>query len=451
MKIKQWEDKYLSQYSYGILSECEKKIILIDPARDPQPYLDWAKENDAVITGIIETHPHADFTSSHLELHQKTKAAIYVHSLVGAAYPHKTFDHNETLELGKIRLISLHTPGHSPDSISILLEHNDKQYAVFTGDTLFIGDCGRPDLREDAGNIHAKREELARQMYKSLRQIFMKLDDEVIVYPAHGAGTLCGKSLSTENSSTIKTEKETNWSLQDATEETFISNLLADQPFIPEYFPYDVELNRKGAAPLAKSIKQVNITNEEEISYLAERTLCIDVRNEKSFKQGHLPESVNIMEEGKFETWLGSIVLPSESFVLVAEDQEQLRRAIRRAASIGYEAHIRSAAVLSHASNKSRRLNTSAFLQHQDNYTIIDVRNTSEVIQEKIFARSINIPLPQLRHRLDEIPTDKPVVVHCAGGYRSAAASSIIEGFVGARTEVFDLGMAINNIHQQSI
>lgn len=451
MKIKQWEEKQLSQYSYGILSNDEKKIVLIDPSRDPQPYLDWAKENDAVIAGIIETHPHADFISSHLELHQKTNATIYVHSLVGATYPHQTFDHGEVIELGKIRLIALHTPGHSPDSISILLENNNKQRAIFTGDTLFIGDCGRPDLREGTGNIHAKREALARQMYYSLQQILMKLDDEVIVYPAHGAGTLCGKNLSSNNSSTMKIEKKTNWSLQDTNEKAFISNLLSDQPFIPRYFPYDVELNRRGATGLDESINRVILKSEEEMKSLAEKKLCIDVRSEKLFKQGHFPGSINIMEEGQFETWLGSIVSPSESFLIVAEDKKQLMRAIRRAASIGYESHIIAAAVLTNATSCSSSLDINLFLENLKDYTIVDVRNVSEVKQYQIFDNSLNIPLPELRDRLGEIPITKPIVVHCAGGYRSAAAASIIDAFMNGATKVFNLGKNVQQIHERSL
>ena len=170
MQIKQFEDKNLSQYSYAILSDCEKKVVLIDPARDAQPYLDFAAANGAEIVGVIETHPHADFVSSHLELRQRTGATIYTSKEVNVYYPHQAFDEGQSIEIGKITLSAINTPGHSPDSISILLEHDDKQKAVFTGDTLFIGDCGRPDLREGAGNVKAKRKDLARHMYRSLRQ-----------------------------------------------------------------------------------------------------------------------------------------------------------------------------------------------------------------------------------------------------------------------------------------
>ena len=170
MIIKQFEDKGLAHYSYAILSECKSEIVLIDSSRDIQPYLNFAKGHNANIIGVIETHPHADFVSGHLELHQKTGATIYCSKLLGAEYPHQTFDNGDKIEFGKITLKAINTPGHSPDSICILLEHDSKQKAVFTGDTLFIGDCGRPDLRENAGNFKAKQKELAKDMYYSLHE-----------------------------------------------------------------------------------------------------------------------------------------------------------------------------------------------------------------------------------------------------------------------------------------
>ena len=446
MQIKQWENNNLSQYSYGILSDCEKKAILIDPSRNPRPYLDWAAENGATIVGIIETHPHADFISSHLELHQTTGATIYTHSLVGASYPHQAFDEGTTITLGKIKFTSLHTPGHSPDSISILLEHEGKQKAVFTGDTLFIGDCGRPDLREGAGNMKAKRKDLAIQMYYSLREKLMTLNDDVLVYPAHGAGTLCGKNLSKENSSTIGQEKMTNWSLQDATEEMFVQNLLTDQPFIPAYFPFNVEVNRKGAAPLQESISKVAINenpSEEVLNSLDRSLWIVDVRKEADFKEGHLPHAINLMEDGKFETWLGSIIKPEEEFYLAGDSIEQLQRAIERAAAIGYETAIAAAFVTKGGEAKEAAINVNQFKNHLDAYTIVDVRNITEVKDKVIFPGSLHIPLADVRGRVAEIPTGKPIVVHCAGGYRSAAASSLIHAQLNGTTPVFDLGEAI--------
>ena len=446
MHVKQFEDKNLSHFSYAIVNEQEKKIILIDPSRNPQQYLDYAKKNDAEISGVIETHPHADFVSSHLELHQITGATIYASKLVDASYPHQPFDEGQTLQLGKIKLSALNTPGHSPDSITILLEHDGKQHAVFTGDTLFIGDCGRPDLREDAGNSKSSREELAKQMYYSLRDKLMPLEDDVLVYPAHGAGTLCGKNISKEKSSTIGKEKQSNWSLQEATENAFIKNLLADQPFIPQYFPFDVEINRKGATGLHESISAITIETaaDKKAQPALKKTMwVVDTRKEKDFKKGHLPHSINLMEDGKFETWLGSIIKPNEKFYLAAENNKQLQNMMERAAEIGYETGIEAAFVIEEGGVVDSKFNKNEFKKNTDDYTIIDVRNASEVKEGKIFTNSISIPLAELRQRIDEIPTDKPIVVHCAGGYRSAAGSSLINEKLSGAADVFDLGEAI--------
>jgi len=447
MQIKQWEDKNLSHFSYAILDEGEKKIILIDPSRNPEQYFNYAKENNATITGVIETHPHADFVSSHLEISQSTGATIYVSSLVGAGYEHTAFDDGNTIELGKTKLTALHTPGHSPDSISILMEYDGKQYAVFTGDTLFIGDCGRPDLREGAGNLRSSRLELATTMYHTLRNKLLPLNDDVLLYPAHGAGTLCGKGLSKANSSTMGKEKETNWSLQSMTEEEFVKALLSDQPFVPAYFPFDVEINRKGAAPFQKSIQSVliglEVKNENDASRLEKGVVIVDARKEDEFKKAHLPNSINLMEGAKFETWLGSIVTPEEPFYLAAENTDQLQRLIERTAAIGYEQQVKEAFVLSNGTVAAPVLNLDTFKKNSSAYTIVDVRNASEVKEGKPFENSISIPLPELRNRANEIPTEKPIVVHCAAGYRSAAGSSILQSLFKDKVKVFDLGEAI--------
>jgi hydroxyacylglutathione hydrolase len=447
MQIKQWEDKNLAQYSYAILSEDVKKLVLIDPSRNLQPYLEYAKEQQATIIGIIETHPHADFISSHLELHQLTGAPIYASPLVGASYPHEAFDEGDSIAFGSIRLLPLHTPGHSPDSITILLEHEGLQKAVFTGDTLFIGDCGRPDLREGTGNLRGTREELAKMMYHSLRNKLLPLNDDIVLYPGHGAGTLCGKSLSEAHSSTMGREKKTNWSLQSMSEAGFVQALLSDQPFVPAYFPYDVEVNRKGAAPFRDSVAAVaigdTITTEADAARLTKDLWVIDARPEKVYKQGHLPRSINLMEGEKFETWLGSLIQPGEAFYLAGEHPEQLRRLIERAAAIGYESQIWEAFVLEQAAVEQEALDLQSFRQHRNDYTIVDVRNPSEVNEGKPFQESLSIPLAELRTRVQELPTDKPIVVHCAGGYRSAAASSLIQSSLNGKVNVYDLGAAI--------
>jgi len=446
MKIEQFEDKYLAHYSYAILSECENKIILVDPARNPEPYYNYAQEQQAEIVGIIETHPHADFVSSHLEIHQFTGAKIYTHSLTGAGYPFDPFDEGAVISFGKIKLRSLHTPGHSPDSICVVLEHEGKDKAVFTGDTLFIGDCGRPDLREGAGNLKARREELARQMYYSLRDQLMALPDEVLVYPAHGAGTLCGKALSSANSSTMGAEKVSNWSLQESTERNFIVELITDQPFIPKYFAYNVELNRKGAEAFEVSTQQVEILKDFFPEMLNSNLLIIDSREQEIFKAGHLPHSFNIQNGNKFETWLGSIINPGEKFYLTAINHQELHHLIERTASIGYEEFIEAAFVHPSGTNKMDALNLEDFTKNPDDYTIIDIRNETEVKASPIFKNSINIPLGELREAKN-IPLNKPVVVHCAGGYRSAAGSSILKETLSNGTKVYDLGASVQNFY----
>ncbi|PKV75164.1 MBL fold metallo-hydrolase [Pontibacter ramchanderi] len=443
MKIEQFEDKGLAHYAYAILSEKTGEVVLVDPARNPQPYYDFAEKNKARIVGVIETHPHADFVSSHLEIYEKTGATIYAHSLVGADYPHQTFDEGAVLAIGDVKLKSIHTPGHSPDGISIVLEHEGKDKAVFTGDTLFIGDVGRPDLRESAGNITAKREELARQMYHSTREKLMKLDDDVLVYPAHGAGTLCGKGLSEANSSTIGAEKMTNYALQEMSEDAFVKVLTEDQPFIPKYFGYDVGLNKKGAPSLQPSLDGVK---KLEKNYKPGKgALIVDGRSEKVFKKGHLEGAINIQNGGKFETWLGSIVGPNERYYLIAETEAELNDLIQKASKIGYELLIEGAFVQTEAGEEeSPVIDVAAFRENQDQYTIVDIRNASEVKGGKFFDKAINIPLPELRERANEIPADKPVVVHCAGGYRSAAGSSIVEAAL-PDTQVLDLSEAVND------
>lgn len=440
MKIEQFEDKELSHYSYAVLSECEGKVVLIDPSRNIEPYLAFAARHGAEIMAVIETHPHADFVSGHLELHQTTGATIYCSHLVGAAYPHQTFDEGDVINFGKIKLKAINTPGHSPDSISIIMEHAGKDKAIFTGDTLFIGDCGRPDLRENAGNITAKREELAMQMYYSLREKIMILDDDVWVYPAHGAGTLCGKALSEASRSTIGAEKLSNWSLQDINKNQFIDALLKDQPFIPKYFPYDVECNKQGAANLAAALAAIPQGKPDNLN---SGIIVVDTRPEAAFKKGHLHGSVNLQEAGKFETWLGSIVAPGEAYYLVAENEDVLRNLLLRTAKIGYESFIESAFILNGGPEMIEAINLPLFKAHPENYTIVDLRNAVEVKEQPVFADAIRIPLPRLRERVMEIPVSKPVVVHCAAGYRSAAGSSIIQNAFGDKIKVFDLGESI--------
>ena len=261
MKIKQFYDENLAHASYALLAG--KEIAVIDPARDPQLYYQYAKEHGAEIVAVIETHPHADFVSSHLEIHQLSGANIYTSEKVNAAYPHTGFDDGDEVQIGDIKLKARNTPGHSPDSVCVVvMDEKGKDYAVFTGDTLFVGDVGRPDLREDEDDFASKREELARKLCHSTRSVLMKLAPAVKVYPAHGAGSLCGKNITSDLSSTIGREIEENYALQPMPEEEFVAMILKDQPYILKYFPYDVAINREGADTFEQSVKAVPQLNK---------------------------------------------------------------------------------------------------------------------------------------------------------------------------------------------
>lgn len=446
MHIEQFFDKGLAHASYALIND--GKMFLVDPARDPKQYYELAGMHNAKITGIIETHPHADFVSSHLEIHKTTGADIYVSKLLGADYPHKTFDEGDMIEIGNVTLKAYNTPGHSPDSISILVEEDGKQVAVFTGDTLFIGDVGRPDLREKAGNITAKREEMARDMYKSTREKLMKLQDDVIVYPAHGAGSLCGKKLSADLQSTIGREKRENWALQEMSEEEFVTELLKGQPFIPKYFGFDVSVNKAGAQDYSGSIEAVpRVDFNPE---MVDGQIIVDTRTQEEFKLGHLKGAVNIPEDDKYETWLGAVVAPDEKFYLMSEDAGQLERMINQAAKIGYEVNILGAFVKpAELPIECSVTDVEHFKSNMDSYTIVDIRSEDEVTEDKYFPTSINIPLHELRERTLEIPTEKPVIVHCAGGYRSSIGFSITSAALKEKTDVYDLSVAVEEFKKQ--
>ncbi len=425
-------------------------MIVIDPARDPQPYYDFASRHDAAITGVIETHPHADFVSSHLELHRTTGAVIYSSKLTGAEYPHESFDDGNVIQLNDIKLKAINTPGHSPDSICILVEDEDgREQALFTGDTLFVGDVGRPDLRENVGNITAKKEELAKAMYHSTRDKLMKLPHGVKVYPAHGPGSLCGKNMSPDLESTIGRELRENYALQLMSEPEFVKTIIADQPFIPKYFGSDVALNKKGAPGFSESIAHIlrrkgGVTIEKD-------ALVIDTRPNAEFRKGHEKGAINLQNGSKFETWLGAIVSPDERFYLVADNDEELEKVIAKAAKIGYEKNIIAGiSAPEYPLLPERNFNLPRFTTNPKRYTIVDVRNEIETEDNLIFENALVIPLPELRERVNEIPQDKPIVVHCAAGYRSAAAASIVAAKISA-VPVLDLSEAVVEIGHQKV
>jgi len=437
--IHQFFDKHLSQYGYLIISNGEAAVI--DPPRDVQPMLDVLQEQNVTLKNIIETHPHADFVSGHLELHILTGATIHVSKLLGADYEHKSFDTGDGIILGAITLESINTPGHSPDSISILLRNAEgKQEALFSGDTLFVGDVGRPDLRETAGNMQAKREELAGMMYETVHTILQKLPDDTVVYPAHGAGSLCGKALRDAPSTTIGEEKSSNPAFQEMSKEAFVSMLTEGQPFIPQYFPFEVGINKAGATGLQESLASL-----KQITEIPNGVLVLDTRSSKSYNAGHIDKALHIAENGmRFETWLGTIIAPDEQFVVVIQDEESMNRVLKRIASIGYEQNILGVYMGNVGKKQSHPLDIEALKASPKDYTIVDVRQSYEHEDNPLFAHAMNIPLNELRERVAEIPQGKPIAVHCAGGYRSAVAQSIISA--QSEMTVVDIGEHIRTI-----
>ena len=441
VQIQQFYDKGLAHASYAV--RCGRQVALIDPGRDPQPYYDFADEHEARIVAVIETHSHADFVSSHLEIAEETEATIYCSKLLGATYPHHDFDDGDRIKLGAYELHAINTPGHSPDSISVLLmDELAQSRAVFTGDTLFVGDVGRPDLREnEAGGGH-QREALAAQLYHSTRNKLMTLPGSTRVYPAHGPGSLCGKTTSPDLDSTIARELKTNYALQPMSQDEFIRVLLADQPFVPKYFGHDVQLNKQGAPSLENSVRAV--PHPASTAPLAPGVLIIDTRPAARFRAGHLPGALNLQDGGKFETWLGSVIGPQEKFYLLADSKIGLDAVVRKTAKIGYEGNI-AGALLAPAElpQTSPAVDVAAVRAHPEQFTILDIRNRTEA-KTPVFDNALNIPLPELRERIHEIPTGKPVLVHCAGGYRSAVGASIVQAALPG-IPVLDLGEAVTD------
>jgi len=443
MTIKQFKDSPLAHYSYAIVSNGE--MALVDPSRNPMEYYKYAEEQEAKIVAVFETHPHADFVSSHLQIHEEAGATIYVSEKVGADYPHKTFDDGDSFKLGDVEFKAINTPGHSPDSITVVAKEGDET-ALFTGDTLFIGNVGRPDLREKAGNMKAKRVDLAKQMYNTIKNKFTDLPDEALVYPAHGAGSLCGKNMSDASSSTLGNERQGNWAFKKQTEDEFVEEILKDQPFIPHYFGFNVDINKTGP----ENVQRTKWANKLrlKVDEVEEGVTIVDTRDEETFKKGHLPNSINIMarsEKDKYETWLGAIIQPNEKFYLVLNSVANFEEMLERTAKIGYEKQVKAVITLGkNVSVCTPQLDLEDFKNNKNNYTIVDIRNNGEVAEGKIFEDAIAVPLHELRENSTEIPSHKPVVVHCAGGYRSAGGSSILENKF-ENTKVYDLSDSIKD------
>ncbi len=452
MIVKQFLDEPLAQYGYAIVSDGEMAVI--DPARDIQPYLDLAEATGAKVIASILTHPHADFVSGYYDLAQKTGATIYASELIGLLVPYQGLKDGDEIKVGKARLKAYLTPGHSPDSMTyVLYDESGQEYAAFTGDWLFIGDVGRADLRSKVGNLKKQREDQARDMYQSLRRMFTFLRPQTLVYPAHGAGTLCGKALKQFNASTIGVERMDNWAVvlaHSIDEATFIEALVTGQPHIPKYFPNSVEVNRRGPKGYAEALSEVKKLGEltaDQARTLDRKALLIDARPPHAFRKGHLKGAINIPLGKSFNTWLGTLVDPKEPYYLIVSSPVAQESALDQVLAIGYEENLAGVLIATdYAEETGPELFPDVELLRQDgkDYTIVDVRDPDEVGANPGIPQSLKIRLADLREELDKVPTDKPIVVHCAGGYRSAVGSSIL--LAAERKPVYDVSDAITQI-----
>ena len=428
----------LSQASYLIGDETTGRAVVVDPRRDIQEYLDDAAAAGLTIELVIETHYHADFVSGHLELAAATGAAIGYGEAADAEFPIRRLREGERISLGDVTLQVLATPGHTPESISVVVyEHptDAVPYGVLTGDTLFIGDVGRPDLLASVG---VSQETLARDLYGSLHDKLLRLDDATLVYPAHGAGSACGKNLSTATVSTIAEQRETNYALAIPTVEEFVTAVTEGQPEAPAYFAYNAQRNRQARDLLTGTEPPGPLGLDEVLRLQADGAVVVDTRGPASFATGHLHSSVNIGLEGRFAELAGSVVAQSAQIVLIAAPETRSEAKLRLA-RIGFDAVAGEltdpeAAFLERPElvERSSRLTASELderLQETD-VVVLDVRNPGEVALGALPGARL-IALTHLRDAVADLDPDKPTVVYCAGGYRSSITASLLraEGF----------------------
>lgn len=421
----------LAHASYMLASEGE--ALVVDPQRDVEIYLKAAAEHGVQIRHIFETHLHADFVSGHKELAERTGAKIYIGPHGGARFDRVEVGDGFQVRVGKARIDVLSTPGHTPESICLVVtdeEKSPKPRAVLTGDTLFIGDVGRPDLSES----HTPAE-LAGLLYDSLHNKLLKLPDDVLVYPAHGAGSLCGRNMRAERSSTIATERLTNYALQIGSRQEFVRELTAKMPVRPEYFLQDAEINRDGASALSELPDLAPITPRELEALVDHGVIALDVRPATDFAAGHVPGSINIALSGQFASWAGAVLGLSARPVLIADSAEQLSEARLRLARVGIE-DARGFLQGGVSAWKQAGLPVADFPQisveslhgwlRAGGVNLIDVRREGEWkaghIKEAIWA-----PLDTLANSLPQVDANAVVAVHCKSGYRSAIACSLLQ------------------------
>ena len=424
----------LSQASYLIGDESSGRAVVVDPRRDIDEYVRDAADAGLTIELILETHFHADFLSGHLELADATGAEIAYSSVAETEFESRALDDGERIELGEIVLEVRHTPGHTPESMSIVVwERADdaEPYAVLTGDTLFIGDVGRPDLLSSVG---VTREELADQLYDSLHERILTLPDSTRVYPAHGAGSACGKNLSTDTWSTIGEQRRTNYALLAEDKQSFCDLVTEGQPPAPGYFAYDAVLNREDRELLDESASPRTLDLAGFDRLVADGAMIVDGRDPDEFARGHLAGSINVGLNGRYAEFAGSVIPTDADIVLVVHDGFE-REAKNRLARIGFDrvvGHLEfpTMVMADHPDRVERasRLTAADFDARRDEIDglqLVDIRNPGET-EHGTIPGAVTIPVGQLPGRLDELDSDAPTVVYCAGGYRSSVAASVL-------------------------
>jgi glyoxylase-like metal-dependent hydrolase (beta-lactamase superfamily II)/rhodanese-related sulfurtransferase len=443
MLLEQYYLGCLSHASYLLADERSGNAVVVDPQRDIAGYLDDARRAGLRIVGVINTHLHADFVSGHLELAEATGAWIGFGARVQTDYPIRSLSHGDHISLGDVDLEVLETPGHTWESISILVRETpgDTPYAVLTGDSLFVGDVGRPDPAAVAA-AGAEAYELARAQYGSIHRVLMALPDSVRVMPAHGAGSACGKSLSTETTSTIGDERLTNPSVQRMTEQEFVTRITSGQPAVPDYFAVDVALNRRLRPVLDPETPVEELTGPRLRDALARGARLLDTRDPETFAAGHLRGAVNVGLDGRFAETAGMVLRHGDQIVVITVDGRARESALRLArigidtvighldATHGFPEELRD---LIQAAD---RLSVQSFDQVRDGLTVLDVRNAGER-EEGAVPGSLHIPLAELSRRQAEVPAGRGVVTYCAGGWRSSVAASLLRAY--GHREVTDL------------
>ena len=415
----------LSQASYLIGDTTTGRAVIVDPRRDVGDYLSDAEAAGLSIELIIETHFHADFLSGHLELAEATGAEIGFSSVADTEFDSRKLADGERISLGEVALEIRHTPGHTPESISIVVWEkagDDEPWGVLTGDTLFIGDVGRPDLLSAVGH---SREDLASQLYDSVHEKLMTLPDSTRLWPGHGAGSACGKNLSTDTSSTIGEQRVGNEAVLAPNRDAFIELITTGQPVAPAYFSYDAMLNRQERGLLDESNPPLLLDEAAAGAAVAEGAILLDTRSPEEFAAGHMPGSINVGLAGRYAEFAGSVI-PTDADIVIVANPDQIAESRTRLARIGFDRVIGAVAnPTPWMTQTAERLTADEYAADDRPVQLVDVRNPGE-LADGVIDGAITIPVMQLPARLGELDPDRRTLVYCAGGYRSSVAASLL-------------------------